>query len=126
MANVAVGFGLALIVLGLGGYAITGMQSATALIPAFFGLVLTVCGLLGRNPGRRKLMMHIAVVVGLLGFIGSARGLMGLFRLIAGDPVERPAAVAAQAIMALLTLIFTILCVRSFINARRNRSLETI
>jgi hypothetical protein len=126
MANVATGFGVALLLLGIGGYVLTGMESPTALIPAAFGILLVICGLLARNPARRKLAMHIAVVVGLLGFLGSLRGLIGFGRMLAGETVLRPNAVIAQAIMAVLTLVFTILCVRSFRNARRNRSMETL
>ena len=126
MANLAVAFGVALILLGAVGYLVTGAQSLTALIPAAFGAVLAICGALARDPARRKMMMHIAVVVGLLGFLGSVRGLANFFRLLAGAEVQRPGAVVAQAIMAILTLIFTILCVRSFIIARRNRNMETI
>ena len=126
MANVATGFGAALLLLGIGGYVLTGMDSPTALIPAGFGFVLLICGMLARNPEKRKLAMHIAVVFGLLGFLGSARGLVNLMKMLSGEAVQRPNAVIAQAIMAVLTLVFTILCVRSFVNARRNRTMETI
>jgi heme A synthase len=124
MANIAVGFGIALIVLGFGGYVGSGMVSMTALIPAAFGILLLALGVMASNPARRKLAMHIAVVVALLGFLGSARGLMGLGSLLTGEAVPRPMAVIGQAIMALLCLAFTALCVRSFINARKNRSVE--
>ena len=122
MATTAIWFGLALILLGVGGWAATGAESPTALIPAAFGLILAVVGFLARDHARRKLMMHIAVVVGLLGFLGSVRGLAKIGAVIAGDAVERPAAVVSQSIMAVLCLVFTFLCVRSFINARRARS----
>jgi hypothetical protein len=126
MANLATGFGAALVLLGIGGYLLTGMESPTALIPAAFGIVLIVCGLWARDPTKRKLMMHIAAAVGVLGFLGSARGLVAFARMLGGETVLRPGAAVAQAIMAILTLLFTILCVRSFINARRNRTLETL
>lgn len=67
--------------------------------------------------------MHVAAIVGVLGFLGSARGLGNLIPLLAGQEVARPGAVIAQSIMAILMLIFTFLCVRSFINARRNRTI---
>ena len=126
MANVATGFGAALLLLGIGGYVLTGMESPTALIPAGFGVILLICGVIARDPAKRKLAMHIAVVFGLLGFLGSARGLASFVRMLSGESVQRPNAVVAQAIMAVLMLVFTILCVRSFINARRNRSMETL
>lgn len=121
MANAAIGFGIALIVLGVAGYVLTGMQSPTALIPAAIGLLLALLGAIGQNPERRKMAMHIAAAVGLIGFLGSVPGLFKLFPLMAGEPVERPNAVITQAVMAVLTLVFVILCVRSFVNARRSR-----
>jgi hypothetical protein len=126
MANLATGFGAALLLLGIGGYVLTGMESPTALIPAAFGIILLLCGVLARDPAKRKLMMHIAAAVGVLGFLGSVRGLMVFGRMLAGETVPRPSAATAQAIMAILTLSFTILCVRSFVNARRSRSVETL
>jgi hypothetical protein len=123
MANVAVGFGAVLIVLGIAGYFGSGMVSMTALIPAAFGLVLLVLGVIARDPEKRKHAMHIAAMVGVLGFLGSARGLGKLIPLLSGQPVARSGAVIAQSVMAILMLIFTWLCVRSFINARRSRTI---
>jgi hypothetical protein len=124
MATETIGFGIALIVLGLGGYFGTGTTSLTALIPAAFGVVLAILGVLARNPAKRALFMHIAVVVGLLGFLGTAGGIVKTATLIAGGEVKRPEAAVAQAIMAILMLIFLVLCIRSFIAARRNRLAE--
>jgi hypothetical protein len=117
MANVAVGFGAILIVLGIASYFGTGMVSLTALIPAAFGLLLLIFGVVARDPGRRKHAMHGAALVGVLGFAGTARALS---RVAIGEMGPRPNAVIAQAVMAVLMLIFVILCVRSFINARRS------
>jgi len=121
MANTTLGFGIALIVLGGVGYLASGAASPTALIPAGLGVILLLLGLLARDPGKRKLAMHIAVVVGLIGFLGSLPGLLKLPDLMAGQPMARPAAVLAQSLMAVLTGIFVGLCVRSFIVARRPR-----
>jgi hypothetical protein len=117
VSNTALWIGLALIALGIGGFVATGSTAKTALIPAYFGAALALLGLLGRNPARRKLVMHIAVVVALLGFAGSVSGPV---RLLAGT-APRPAAAVAQTIMAALTALFVALAVRSFIAARRER-----
>jgi hypothetical protein len=121
MAGTTIIFGVVLILLGVMGYVMTGGASITALIPALFGLVLLALGVIARNDAYRKHAMHAAVVVGLLGFLGSARGLAGLPALMAGEAVARPAAIVAQSVMATLMLVFVILCVRSFIAARRAR-----
>ena len=123
MANIALAFGLCLVILGVVGYTLTGSESPTALIPAVFGIVLGATGLMGRDPGKRKLAMHIAAAVGLLGFLGSVRGLSKIGAVMAGEPVERPAAVISQSLMAVLCLVFVALCVKSFIDARRSRAI---
>jgi hypothetical protein len=121
MANTAIGFGIAFIVLGLAGYFGTGMVSMTALIPAAFGVVFCLLGLVARDPDKRKHAMHGAAALGVIAFFGSGRGLTKIWPLLAGEPVDRPSAVIAQALMALLSLIFVALCVKSFIDARRSR-----
>ena len=118
MAKITIGLGLVLIALGLGSYFGTGQASVTALIPAFFGLPLLLLGLVALKEGRRKCAMHIAAVMGLLGFAGTVRGLIQLPGLLTGGEVERPAAVAVQAAMAIVCFVFVLLCIWSFIKAR--------
>jgi hypothetical protein len=123
MAKVTILLGVILIALGLYGYfVLTGDEkSITALIPAFFGLPLLVLGVLALKDAMRKVAMHIAVVIGVLGFVGTLRGLVKLPTLLtSADDLERPAAIAAQSIMGLLCLAFVLLCVASFVHARRS------
>ena len=122
MATTTIGFGVVLILLGIGGYFGSGMVSLTALIPAAFGLLLVIFGALAKDDSRRKMAMHIAVLVGLLGFLGTVSGLAALPAVLAGGQVERPMAVIAKSIMAVLMAVYVALCVRSFINARRSRA----
>ena len=121
MATTTIGFGVVLIVLGLGGYFGSDRVSPTALIPAAFGLLLVVFGALARDDKRRKMAMHIAVTVGLLGFIGTVSGLYELPTLLSGGAVARPGAVISKSIMAVLMAIYVGMCVKSFIDARRKR-----
>ena len=122
MANTTIVFGIVLIVLGVGSYFGTNMVSPTALIPAAFGLLLIVFGVMAKDEKRRKMAMHIAVTVGLLGFLGTITGLLKLFTMLAGGEVQRPTAVVAQSIMAILMLVYVGMCVKSFIDARRRRA----
>jgi hypothetical protein len=121
MANTAILFGFLLILLGAAGYVGSGMESPTALIPAVFGALLVIAGAVARNESRRKHAMHAAAMVGLLGFLGSAPGLLELPALLGGE-AARPAAVASKSAMAALCAIFVGLCVRSFIAARKGRT----
>jgi hypothetical protein len=66
--------------------------------------------------------MHAAAVVALLGCGGSVPGLIGLIKWgISGTVPSRQAAAIAQGIMAGLMLVYLILCIRSFIAARKAR-----
>lgn len=123
MANTAILFGVLLILLGGVGYVGSGMESPTALIPAVFGVLLIVAGAIARNEARRKHAMHGAAMIGLLGFLGSASGLLQLPALLSGGEVARPMAVASRSAMAVLSIIFVGLCVKSFIDARRSGKL---
>lgn len=93
-------------------------KSITALIPAFFGVALVLCGLIGSAaPDMRKHAMHVAAMVSLLGVVGAlfrpiSTAIKGQELNFAGAPLR------AQIIMAILSLIFLILCIRSFVQAR--------
>jgi hypothetical protein len=123
LAKVTLVFAVLLVALGLAGYFGTGSLHPTALIPSWFGLALGIFGLLAMSPdaSRRKLFMHINVTIALLGFLGAAveavRGYM--HAQSAGIPVDQ-IALGSKATMAGLLLIYVILCVRSFIAARRS------
>ena len=80
-----------------------------------------VLGLLANKENLRMHVMHAALLVGLLAFLGTARGLTKLPAAFAGT-AERPGAVYAQAATAVLSLIYLAFGVRSFIAARRARS----
>ncbi len=124
MAKVTLVFAALLILLGLVSYFGTGSQHPTALIPTWFGLALGLGGLLAISPnaGRRKLVMHINVTIGLIGFLGAAfealRG-YGHARSLGMEPDY--IALAAKLTMAVLLLIYLNLCIGSFIEARRSK-----
>lgn len=119
MPYVTMALGSLLFLIGVGFYFGTGATSVTALIPAFLGIPIEIAGLLALREGWRKHAMHAAVLLALLGFLGSARGLVQLPALLGGAELARPAAVAAQSITAALCLLFVGLAVSSFIRARR-------
>ena len=124
MAKVTLVFAVLLIALGLGSYFGTGSQHPTALIPTWFGLALGLFGFLAMSPdaGRRKLYMHINVTIGLLGFLGAAGRAIQSYGHARSEGLEPDRiALGAQIAMAVVLLIYVLLCVRSFIEARRAR-----
>jgi hypothetical protein len=120
MPSAAIISGFLLILVGIIGY-VYGMMgeraSLTALIPAGFGLVLLILGFLSQSKENlRKHLMHVAVLVALLGF------LIPTFRILSRlSDFTMNAANLSQLAMALICLVFVILSVKSFIDARRNR-----
>lgn len=125
MAKLTMVFGLILVLLGGGVYLSVGERAPTSLIPAAFGVLLLVLGALANteNVRQRKIVMHIAVVIGLLGFVFPfARSLPRLIEAAKGQAILRPLAVEEQMAMAIVCLVYTVLCVRWFIAARRLRA----
>jgi len=135
LAKVTLVFAALLIALGLVGFLGTGSTHYTALIPAGFGLILGVFGFLAMSPDerRRKLFMHVNVTVALLGFLASAfltaKGCLAILAEAKESsmdvqdliiPQDFMFSLAAKATMAVLLLVYVILCVRSFIAARRS------
>jgi hypothetical protein len=123
MAKLTIFFGVLLILLGGVSYVLTGQKFPTSLIPVAFGILLVIFGGLAHTPDsrRRMLFMHIAVTVGLLGFLATAPSFFSLFQLIKGKLLPYHAAIEEKAAMSGLMLIYVLLCVRSFIAARRTR-----
>jgi hypothetical protein len=120
----AILFGVLLILVGVVGYAMGGdHKSPTALIPAVEGILLTVCGaVVVAKPEARKHAMHAAATVGLLGFLAAGGRLMSV--LIQGK-VPAPLAMTSLSLMLVLSAAFVVLCVASFVSARRKRAEET-
>ncbi|MCG8372992.1 MAG: hypothetical protein MI700_05645 [Balneolales bacterium] len=118
MPSLTLSLGILLVILGGASYFGTGMESITALIPAFFGLLFIGFGVLARQEALRKHVMHAAVGFALLGVIGAARGIPGLMEILQGNEVERPVAIYAQVAMLLMCLVYIVKAVQSFRAAR--------
>ena len=115
MPGFSIAFGIALIAVGLAGF--LPRHAPTALIPAYVGIVLIICGVIARKPGLRMHAMHGAVIFALLGFLASA----GRLVVSLAKPAIDSLAVSCLSLMAVLCGIFVVLCIRSFIGARRAR-----
>jgi multisubunit Na+/H+ antiporter MnhF subunit len=124
MAKLTIMFGVVLILLGLLGFVATGHHAPTSLIPAIVGVILAALGALANTEDAKKRMlyMHIAVTLGLLGFLGTAKSIVDYIEMLNGRQFPHPIAVEEKAAMAGVLLVFVVLCVRSFIAARRARA----
>ena len=124
MARFTILIGTILALLGVLTYMGTGEKFPTSLIPVVFGFILVASGVLARTTDvkKRALWMHVAVTIGLLGFLGTAKSIVDCIRMkTVGLQVKFPVAVEEKAAMSILLLVFVIACVRSFVEARRAR-----
>ena len=122
MASFTVRIGILLVVFGVASYVMTGGASVTAFIPSVIGALLAVCGLVAvRNEAARKHAMHAAVLIALIGFVGTASALLRLPDLLNGATVPRRPALIARASMAVILLVYIVVSVKSFVDARIRR-----
>lgn len=119
MTTVTRGTGIALIVVGVVAYFATDRASWTALLPAILGAVVLALGIAAGKEHLRKHMIHAALAVSLLGFLGTVPRALPL---LTGGDVELPVAAWASLLTAVLTLAYVVLGVRSFVAARRAES----
>src|SRR5262245_45150961 len=107
--TITITYGTLLTALGVGGFIATGATHKTALIPAGFGLAALGLGVLATHDKHQKNAIRGARLVARVGFLGSARGLAKLPALLRGRPVDRPAAVISQSLMAALSATYLVL-----------------
>ena len=92
-------------------------NSFTSFIPSLFGLVILVFSVLAiKVPSKKKLFIHIVVLVGLIVFLGG----MDIFRSM-NVLFDNFWADLSKLMLLLTGLWFTIINVRSFIFVRKNR-----
>jgi hypothetical protein len=121
MTAVTLIVGAALTLTGIIAYVVSDAASATALIPSVVGVLILLCGLLALRGGAlRKHALHAALVIALLGALGSLMNVVQIGDLIDGT-AERPAAIVTSIIMFVVLVGYLALGIRSFVNARRQR-----
>jgi len=104
-------YAISLILLGVIGYFVTGLQSVTALIPAFFGIVVLLILLVFGRVTKPKVTLWILIVFSLIGFIATVKGVPKVFELLQGIEMQRPAAVISQTIMTGLSILTSIVLI---------------
>ena len=115
MENISLIYGLFLILWGIGISYLSASNSITSYIPSMFGLPILLFAILTLLiPSKKKLLMHIVVTFGLITFLGG----LDFFRSL-GKPFENAWADSSKLMMMITGFIFTLLCVKSFIFARK-------
>lgn len=110
-------FGLLLVAIGLGGYYFADAKQPMALIPAVLGIAMFVCGVVAAQGAMRRLATHVAALIGMIGFVGP---MVTIFNDITNT--ANTAEVLAKGLTSALCLMFVLMCVNSFLEARRART----
>ncbi len=111
-------YGLFMVIWGFSISLISGSSSITSMIPAFIGVPLALIGFISiLRPTFRKAMIHMAVVIGIIAFLGGLDFFRGMFtNYYAG----------LSKLMLLVTgFVYVYFCVQSFIFVRRQKKLNS-
>ena len=111
-------YGLFMVIWGISISLISGSSSITSMIPTFSGVPLAFIGFISMiKPTFRKALMHIAVVIGIIAFLGGLDFFRGMFNnYYAG----------LSKLMLLITgFVYVYFCVQSFIFVRRQKKLQS-
>ncbi len=111
-------YGLFMVIWGISISLISGSSSITSMIPAFIGVPLAFIGFISMiKPTFRKALMHIAVIIGIIAFLGGLDFFRGMFNnYYAG----------LSKLMLLITgFVYVYFCVQSFIFVRRQKKLQS-
>jgi hypothetical protein len=111
--------GTVLVALGVGAYVLSDFASVTALIPAFFGVLIAVLGVAGyQRTDRQRLAAYGIGLLAVLGVLGSTRGLPDIIALLTGGAVESTIAAVSQGTMIVVCLVLLVAMIQ-FIRDRR-------
>ncbi len=115
MTSLTIFYGIFLIVWGVLVSYLSESNSITSFFPSMLGAPIFLSGLLASKfPNKKKLWIHIAVVFGLLCALGGTR----FFMKISGGLNY---ATISMLMLFLTGSVYTFLCVKSFIYARKNK-----
>ena len=115
--KISIFYGIFLIIFGIFISLVANSNSLTSYIPTFFGIPIFAFGYLSiRYPEKKKLFMHIIVLIGLIIFLGG----LDFFR---GYPIffENFWADISKLSLMITGLIFTYINIQSFIFTRKNK-----
>ena len=117
MEKISLIYGLFLILWGAAVSYLSDSNSITSYIPSMFGLPILFFAILALLiPSKKKLLMHIVVTFGLIVFLGGLDFLRSI-----GNPFENIWADSSKLMMLITGAVFTLLCIKSFIFARKNK-----
>ncbi len=116
-------YGLFLVLWGVLISFISGSDSFTSYIPSILGLPILILSFFSiKFSSRKKLFMHIVVLIGLIIFLG---GLDFIRALVIGNAFDNIWADISKLMMLITGLIFVYQCIKSFMHAKKVRELNS-
>ena len=110
-------YGLFMVIWGISISLISGSSSITSMIPAFIGVPLSFIGFISMiKPTFRKALMHIAVLIGIIAFLGGLDFFRSMF--------DNYYAGLSKLMLLITGFVYVYFCVQSFIFVRRQKKLE--
>ena len=115
--KISIFYGIFLIIFGIFISLVSNSNSLTSYIPTFFGIPIFAFGYLSmRYPEKKKLFMHIIVLIGLIIFLGGLdflRSYPNFFENLWAD--------LSKLSLLISGLLFTYINIQSFIFIRKNK-----
>ena len=115
--KISIFYGIFLIIFGIFISLLSNSNSLTSYIPTFFGIPIFALGYLStRYPEKKKLFMHIIVLIGFIIFLGGLdffRGYPNFFENFWAD--------ISKLSLLISGLIFTGINIQSFVFIRKNK-----
>lgn len=125
MARLGIIFGLVLCGMTVVGLVQSVDKNPYQFVPMILGIPILFCGVVALNPHRRKHAMHVSATIAALGtFVAGMRTLSLTVRWFNGDSLDR---FGFEMVFSLSVscLVFLLICIASFWNARRRIRNET-
>ena len=116
MENLTIGYGIMMIMWGITVSYLSNSDSFTSYIPSIMGVLMVLPGILTKiQPEKKKLWIHIAVIIGALCALGGTR-----FFMVMSDGIGYA---SGSSLMLFVTgSLYTYLCVQSFKHARKSQA----
>jgi hypothetical protein len=111
MTILTVVFGILLTALGIGNFVVSGMSQILTLLPALLGLLIVILGVVawqGRSREQQNNAQFGAILLAILGFVGSLRELWQLFIALTSGQAA-PTEVILRSVIGLSCVLFIIL-----------------
>ena len=111
-------YGVFLVVWGFSISLVSESSSITSLIPTFIGLPFILIGIISMiKPSLRKALMHIAVLIGVIAFLGGLDFFRGMLaNYYAG---------MSKLMLMVTGFLYVYVCVKSFLFVRRQKKLKS-